>query len=235
MRLFAIGDLHLEGGTGKTMDRFGENWREHDRKIFECWDRIGSDQDILIIAGDTSWAMRLDQAMSDLDRVGSMKGRKVIIKGNHDYWWESRGKLLRVLDHSIRILQADFVIIDDIAFVGTRGWICPNDAYFKEEDRKIYEREVGRLKLAFESLRRSGEHYDHLVVVLHYPPVNSSHEPSGFTELIDQSGADVCVYGHLHGEAIKNALTGSREKTRYYLVSADSVDFCPAEIRLAGS
>src|ERR1700720_1407288 len=100
MRVFAIGDLHLAGGTGKTMDRFGEHWRDHDRKIFDAWARAVSDGDLVLIAGDTSWAMRLEEALPDLNRIGSMSGRKLLIKGNHDYWWQSRSKMTRLIDPS---------------------------------------------------------------------------------------------------------------------------------------
>lgn len=230
MRVFAIADLHLEGGTGKTMDRFGEQWRDHDRKIFGAWERIGREDDVLILAGDLTWAMRLEDARSDLDRVGRMKGRKLVVRGNHDYWWETRAKMSRLAHPSIEFLQTGSVVIERVAFVGTRGWICPNDLLFQEQDRKIYEREVGRLKLALDSLRAVQGEYDALVVILHYPPTNQKHEPSGFTDLIDTSGAFACVYGHLHGDAIKAALTGVRAKTRYYVVSADAVDFTPLEI-----
>lgn len=232
MRLFAIGDLHLEGGTGKTMDRFGENWREHDRKIFESWQRTVQEEDLVLLAGDLSWAMRFEEARPDLERIGRMPGAKVMIKGNHDYWWQSVSKMKTALDPSIKILQASSVVINRVAIAGTRGWVCPNDAFFQEQDLKIYEREVGRLRLALESLHGRESEYDTLVVALHYPPANDKHEHSGFIELIDEYKVDACVYGHLHGEAIKTALAGLRGKTRYYLVSADSVDFAPAEIEL---
>jgi predicted phosphohydrolase len=233
MRVFAIGDLHLEGGTGKTMERFGENWRDHDKKIFSAWECIGKEDDLLLLVGDHSWAMRLEEAQPDLDRIGAMRGTKIILKGNHDYWWQSHSKMRRALHPSIHILQGSSLIINRIAIAGTRGWVCPNDIYFEEHDQKIYEREVGRLKLALESLKGREADYDFLIVALHYPPTNNKHEASGFTELIDTYGADACVYGHLHGsEAIQSALTGLRGKTRHYLVSADSIDFTPLEIEV---
>jgi predicted phosphohydrolase len=235
MRVFAIGDMHLEGGTGKTMDRFGENWRNHDRKIFESWEEIGRNDDLLLIVGDTSWAMRLDEAMPDLQRIAKMKGTKILLKGNHDYWWESASKMSRVLDASIQIINANSLIINRVAIAGTRGWICPNDTYFKESDEKIYQREVGRLKDALRSLDSRTSEYDFLIIALHYPPTNDKHEPSGFTELIDSHGADACVYGHLHGDSIKTALTGMRNRTFHYLVSADAVDFSPREIQIMRS
>jgi len=231
MRIFAIGDMHLAGGTLKTMDRFGDHWRDHDHKIFDSWERLAQDDDLLLIAGDTSWAMRLDEALPDLNRIGGMRGRKLMLKGNHDYWWESLAKMRRVVDPSINFLQASSIIINRIAIAGTRGWMCPNDSFFEEQrDRKIYEREVGRLRAALDSLKGKADGYDQLIVALHYPPTNDRHEPSGFTELIDQHKAEACIYGHLHGEAIKTALVGLRQRTNYQLVSADAVAFTPVEI-----
>src|SRR5437588_7975869 len=148
MKVLAIGDLHLPGGTGKTMDRFGEMWRDHDQRIFDAWARAVNDDDIVIIAGDTSWAMRLEDTLPDLDRIGRMKGRKLLIKGNHDYWWQSRLKMARVVHPSITIVTANSVILNRIAVAGTRGWTCPNETSFDEQDAKIYEREVGRLRSA---------------------------------------------------------------------------------------
>lgn len=235
MKVFAIGDLHLAGGTGKTMERFGEQWRDHDRKIFDAWEETVSDQDLVVIAGDTSWAMRIEEALPDLDRIGEMKGQKLLIKGNHDYWWQSNAKMARVLNPSIRILNGSSIIVNRVAVAGTRGWICPNDSHFEEHDAKIYEREVARLRAALTSLGGRENEFDALIVVLHYPPANAAHESSGFTKLIDEYGAGTCVYGHLHGEDIKSALTGLRERAAYYIVSADAVDFAPAEITFTPS
>jgi predicted phosphohydrolase len=230
MRVFAIGDLHLEGGSGKTMDRFGPHWVGHDRKIFEAWEAEGLDTDLMILAGDITWATRLPEAVPDLERIGRMKGRKLMIKGNHDYWWDSKAKLQKALPSSILPLQSESLIIDRIAVAGSRGWLCPGDPFFQADDEKIYQREVRRVKLALETLSGRQTDYDRLIVALHYPPVNAAQEPSGFTELIDQWGAEFCVYGHLHGESTKTALTGLRGKTTYRLVSADYVDFKPQQI-----
>jgi predicted phosphohydrolase len=179
--------------------------------------------------------MRFEEALPDLERIARMKGRKVMIKGNHDYWWASLARMKRALSPSIEILQASSIIINRVAIAGTRGWVCPNDSHFLEEDEKIYRREVERLRLAIQSLRGRKSEFDHLIVALHYPPTNQKHEPSGFTELIDSCQADVCLYGHLHGEDIPRALTGLRLNTHYYLVSADSINFSPAEIKLSGA
>jgi uncharacterized protein len=230
MKVFAIGDLHLAGGTGKTMDRFGEHWHDHERKIFNAWERIVGKEDLVLIVGDTSWAMRFDDALPDLERIGRMPGLKLLVKGNHDYWWQSKSKMSRVLDPSIKILQASSIIVNRLAVVATRGWTCPNESHFEEQDAKIYERELARLRSALASIRGHEREFENLIVALHYPPTNAAHEASGFTDLIDEYGADACVYGHLHGDDIKTALIGLRGKTNYSLVSADAVKFAPAEI-----
>lgn len=241
MRIFAIGDLHLSNAKPKPMWVFGENWRDHDKKIAENWHTIAKSDDVLLIAGDISWAMRLEDAQADLDYISHLPGHKIILKGNHDYWWPSKSKLRSLLPSSIDILQADSLIIDDIAIVGTRGWQCPGDEssadimcedapkfVYTKEDEKIYLREVARLKQAFESLGKKS--YKNLIVALHYPPMNYQHEESGFTKLIDSYKTDVCIYGHLHGESINKAFNGLRQKTTYRLVSADSVNFSPKQI-----
>jgi uncharacterized protein len=222
------------------MSIFGENWRDHDRKIAENWQAIARPDDLLLIVGDISWAMRLEEARPDLEYIARLPGRKLMIKGNHDYWWSSKKKVSKMAGETIDLLQADSILIGKIAIAGTRGWQCPGaqssadmmderkERGYTEEDRKIYEREVGRLKLALESLR--GKSFEHLIVMLHYPPVNSMHEPSGFTALIDAYPVDVCVYGHLHGESMKNAFNSTLNRTRYQLVSADNVDFTPLQI-----
>ena len=112
MRVFAIGDLHLAGGTGKTMDRFGEHWHNHDQKIFDAWEQTVRNEDLVLVVGDTSWAMRLEEALPDLERIGRAPGSKLLIKGNHDYWWQTRSKMSRALHPSIRILQADSIIVN---------------------------------------------------------------------------------------------------------------------------
>jgi predicted phosphohydrolase len=174
--------------------------------------------------------MRLEDALPDLDRIGHLPGTKLLIKGNHDYWWTSLSKMKRALHPSIGPLQAGSIILNRVAVVGTRGWICPNDSHFGEQDAKIYERELGRLRAALDTLQGRRNEFDALIVALHYPPTDASHRPSGFIDLMELHRADVCVYGHLHGDDIKTALTGKRGQIVYYLVSADAADFAPAEI-----
>jgi uncharacterized protein len=245
MRVFAIGDVHLPGGPrAKPMDRFGEVWRDHVAVVSRHWNEIARPDDVLLVVGDLSWAMKLDEAAVDLSWLKALPGRVVVLRGNHDFWWSAIGKVRRALAPVVA-LQHDHVVIDDVAIVGTRGWQCPGefgsaDAMvdrdggdagsftYSAADRVIYEREVGRLKLGIDGLSKSGAPHRFRIVALHYPPMNSAHEPSGFTELIDSFGADVCVHGHLHGEkSIATAFEGLRGRTRYHCVSADAVKMRP--------
>ncbi len=252
MRVFALGDPHLSFANPKPMHIFGERWRDHAAKIERAWSRLSAPDDLLILAGDLSWAMRLEEARPDLDWIARLRGRKLIIRGNHDFWWHSLAKTRAATDPSIIPLQASHVIIERIAFVGTRGWQCPGEEpsadtlerqeaalrrekprrEYTAQDQKIYEREVGRLRLGLEAAWRRRADFDRLVVILHYPPVNARHEPSGFTALLAEYEADWCVYGHLHGEAIATAFNRQLGRTRFQLVSADSLDFTPFQLDL---
>lgn len=246
MRIFAIGDVHLPGGPrNKKMDVFGPIWSGHVDQVSRNWNDIARDDDVLLLVGDLSWAMVLAEAQEDLAWIRSLRGRIVVIKGNHDFWWKGIGQVREALGPSITALQYSHVVIDGVAIVGTRGWQCPGSAgagdlmvgdgekgagstVYTENDARLYRKEVGRLRLGLERLSDSGESHDRLVVALHYPPMNPEHEVSGFTELIDEYGADVVVHGHLHGEAsIATAFTGERKGVEYHCVSADAVKMNP--------
>ncbi len=226
------------------MHIFGEHWRDADPNA-----------DVLILAGDLSWAMKPDEVLPDLRWIAALRGRKIIIRGNHDFWWHSLAKVRAAAGPTVEPLQANCFILNRIAFVGTRGWQCPgsepsSDALerfeaaqtgrakpvreYTAQDYKIYQREVGRLRLGLEQAQRRRAEYDRLVVVLHYPPVNSQHEPSEFTQLLEAYRADWCVYGHLHGDAIASGFNGVIGPTRYRLVSADSVQFSPFQLSHCG-
>jgi predicted phosphohydrolase len=210
------------------MDIFGPQWGNHAERIFTACRRLVTDQDLVIFAGDISWAMRLEEALPDLEDIAALPGRKLLLKGNHDYWWQSRSKIERAVDSSIALLHCDSFVFGKVAIAGGRGWTIPGDEYATPEDEKIYRRELERLRLSFESL--AGKRYDHLVAALHYPPMTSRHEPSEVTELIERYGAEVCIYGHLHGDGISAGFTGVRNGVRYQLLSADSVNFAPVEV-----
>jgi predicted phosphohydrolase len=237
MRIFAIGDTHLSRGRPKPMHIFGEHWRDHEQRIRDNWNAVAADDDLLLIAGDISWATRLDEARADLAFLAAFRGRKLLLKGNHDYWWTSLSRVKQIAPPGIDFLQNDAWIYDDAAIAGTRGWVTPaaepvtpasainprGDA--ATEDRRHYARELERLRRSLDSLR--GRHYRRLIVMMHYPPIYRLGEPSPFSELVEAAGADVCVYGHLHGHDIATAAEGERAGVNYKLVSADAVDFHP--------
>lgn len=226
MKIFAMGDLHLASSVDKPMDIFGDNWDRHVEKIKYNWEKQVAKEDFVIVAGDISWAMNLEEAKSDLEFLHNLPGKKICIRGNHDYWWEKISKLNQFYD-DIYFLQNKAYQIGEVALCGTRGWLCPNDMKFTEHDQKLYEREAMRLKLSLEEAKN----IENKIVILHYPPTNDKKEPSLFTELIETYNVKQVIYGHLHGEeAYSQSLLGEYKGTKYQLVSADYLDFTPIPI-----
>lgn len=230
MKIFAVGDLHLsfDERIKKPMDVFGPSWKNHEQRLKENWIKQVSDDDIVIICGDISWGLRLDEAMADFRWIEALPGKKIITKGNHDLWWTSMSKLNKISE-SITFLQNDAYIAGDIAICGTRGWICPGTEGFDAHDEKIYKRELMRLKMSLDSAVKSGA--KKIIAALHYPPCNDKFQPSGFTEMLTEYGVKCCVYGHLHGkDAFGNGFQGVMNGVEYKLVSLDYVDAKPVNI-----
>jgi len=226
VRVFALSDLHLSLAKPKPMDVFGPAWRDHPRKIEEAWRRVVGEEDWVLVAGDLSWAMKLDEVRPDLEFLDSLPGKKVLIKGNHAHWWSGRAKVERVLPPSVRILQNDALPLGEgWVAAGTRGWSFPGAPDFTEQDEKILAREVGRLRLSLEAARRLGG--KDLVVMTHFPPLLSDGKESPLLPLVLESGARYCVYGHLHGKDHQAGFQGVRGRTRFLLTSADALDFRP--------
>jgi hypothetical protein len=230
MRIFALGDPHLsldkKGQINKPMDIFGEHWKAHHEKIKQNWEAIVTHEDVVLVPGDLSWALKLEDASYDLEFLGGLPGMKILIKGNHDLWWQSISKVRKNLPDKMYALQNDHIILpNNIAICGTRGWICPGDKYFNtEEDTKIYERELIRLRLSLDSIKGD---VDEIIVMLHYPPTNGKHEMSGFVDILQQYKIKKCVYAHLHSDSINGAISGIKWGINFYLVSADAIDFTP--------
>lgn len=226
MRIFAIGDLHLPGGQEKPMDVFGRLWTDHPVRIAQAWkDRVG-EEDVVLVPGDISWAMRLDEAEDDLAYLGALPGRKVIIRGNHDYWWQAIGKVRRALPEGVYALQNDSVhLAGDWAVCGTRGWIIPHHPEFTPDDERMVERELARLRLSLEHAQKAGLHP--AIVMLHYPPLPPDGASTGFSDLMEHFGVRLCLYGHLHGEAARFAVRGMHRGVTYRLVACDAIDFIP--------
>lgn len=220
--IYAISDLHLSFSTDKPMKVFGKHWYKHYEKIEKDWRMRVTDDDLVLIPGDISWAMRLDDAKKDMAFIASMPGRKIMVKGNHDYWWQSLNKVTTAYPEFMYI-QNNCIMHDNIAICGTRGWTCPNKNKFTPDDEKIYKREINRLEISLNTVPDSASE---IYVMTHYPPTNDRLEPSEFTRLYEKYGVKKVIYGHLHGkESFKTGLKGIKNGIEYLLVSCDYLDF----------
>lgn len=226
MALYAISDLHLSFAGDKPMDVFGEHWLNHHERIKENWIKKISNEDTVLIAGDVSWSMRMEDGIRDLQWIHTLPGKKIISKGNHDYWWGSISKL-NDLHENISFIQNNFFTYEDYAICGTRGWNPPGDKY-SEHDRKIYSREQIRLKLSLDKAVSEG--YSKIIVMIHYPPVNDKFEESDFIKIFEEYNVEKVVYGHLHGPSLKNVFEGEHRGTEYIMTSCDYINFDPIKI-----
>lgn len=223
MKIFAIADLHLSNDESKPMDIFGAQWENHFARIREDWLSKVSEEDIVLLPGDLSWEMKLEAAVSDIRRVAALPGRKVLIRGNHDYWWSSIGRVRENLPAGMYAIQNDAVTIDGYTFCGTRGWVLPGEDS-DEDDERIRVRELGRLRLSVDSaLRIAGE--GPIICLLHYPPLLEAMRDTDVTALIEQTPIREVVYGHLHGNALKGAFRGVHNGVNYHQVSCDGIGF----------
>jgi len=241
MRLFAISDLHLAFQVDKPMDIFGPRWENHHEQIKRYWEKEVSQEDIVILGGDLSWALKLEDVKEDLNFIDSLPGRKILIKGNHDYWWGSYKKVRQILPSSIYAIQNNYFPFDaykKVAICGTRGWLIPDmseehAAHNSEQkhNQKIYNREVNRLDLSLQSAWKDG--FTNSIVTIHYPPFcRSKGNGSGFIDVMNKYNVKVCVYGHLHGEDHYKAFVGSKQGIDFYFTSADYLQFKPQKIDL---
>jgi len=229
MAIYALGDLHLSHGQDKPMDIFGPGWENHTEKIRDNWNRLVGSEDLVIVPGDISWALRLPEALPDLLWLSELKGSKLLIRGNHDFWWSSIGKVRARLPRSIFALQNDHFAWHDWAICGTRGWICPGEEGFDNtHDQKIYLREVQRLKMSLDSARDNL--FQDLVVALHFPPFNRRGRPSAFTDLLEEYGVRICVFGHIHDEGRNHIFQGLKNGVEYRFVAADGSNFSPVRL-----
>lgn len=227
MRIFAIADLHFDFKKEKPMNVFGENWENHEEKIIENWKNTVGQDDVVLIPGDISWALRLNDALDDLMKIDNLPGIKIIGKGNHDYWWSTSSKLDKLSLKTIKFLKNNFYKFNDVVVCGTRGWDTmeehSKDASLEVSNEKIFLRELTRLKLSIESAKKAG---GKIVVMLHYPPFNSDGLPNEFFDLMKEYSADICIYGHLHGkEGHKNVKEGIIDNMMIHCVSSDYMNF----------
>lgn len=221
MKIFAIGDLHLPGGDNKPMDIFGAHWEGHFSRIAQDWQEKVAADDLVLIPGDISWAMQLEPALEDLRMIGQLPGKKVILRGNHDYWWCGINRLRDVLPENMYAIQNDAMLFGDVVVCGTRGWTLPANG--NSEDEKIYNRELIRMELSLSSARKLGG--KKLVVMTHYPPLAENGGETPMSRLLNTYQVDDVVYGHLHGASLRGAVTGKYGCVRYHCVSCDGLKF----------
>ena len=233
MSIFAIGDLHLPGGDKKPMDVFGAHWENHFERISEDWKARVAEEDYVLIPGDISWAMQLDKALEDLRRIAQLPGKILILRGNHDYWWNSLTQLRSNLPERMHALQNDAFDAGDVVFCGTRGWSIPQPGTSGTQDEKLYRREAMRLEMSLKAARRIALERP-VVAMMHYPPLLPEHAREGteFTRLLTQYGVSRCVYGHLHGPSVQRGYNGLYNGVQYDLVSCDALEFVLKDVSL---
>jgi predicted phosphohydrolase len=254
MKVFAIADTHLSFATpGKEMHLFGEQWRDHAERIADNWRRLVAPGDLVLVPGDISWAMRPSEAQADLEFLHRLPGTKVLIRGNHEYWWGSLTKVRRMLPPSMFAIDGDAIEIGGVGIGGTRLWNCPGMSFANvlsrptpsaeqespaddERDAKIWQREVSRLGRALADLDRlEGASPLRLrVAMVHYPPCDRRLSPNVLTAMFERARIEHVVFGHLHGVgAISDNIPlgersfGELNGVRYHLTACDFLDFAP--------
>lgn len=223
MALFSISDLHLSFGTDKPMDVFGERWKNYEQRLMENWNNAVSADDVVIVNGDNSWAMYLEDTFKDFDFINKLNGTKLISKGNHDYWWTTMKKHEKWCKEngfdSIKFLHNNYYMYKDVAICGTRGWQLTSR---NEEDLKVYNREKERLIISLKLA--SAQSPSQIIVALHYPP------DSEFKQIMEEYNVGICLFGHLHAAGFKDYSDYDENGISYRLVSCDYLQFKPYKI-----
>ena len=226
MKFFAISDLHLSFGVEKPMDIFGPEWANHADKVRRNWDLLVRPEDVVLLPGDHSWALKLEDAVPDLEYLAQRPGTKVMIRGNHDYWWHRQGtnKLRKMVDQSIVLLHRDCVTFGGVGIAGTRGWRLEEESEDGEgngsSDGRILARELTYLRESLSQIAAAKVK----IAMLHYPPFAGDLSPTEFSGILREYGVNILVYGHVHSGAW---LEGDVEGIEYHLVAADRLGFAP--------
>lgn len=222
--IYSISDLHLDYTGKKSMELFGDNWENYEERLFENWKKIIQSDDYVLIPGDISWAMTPKEAYNDLVRIEKLPGTKIIMKGNHDYWWGSLKKIEDLGFKTIKFLQNNSYNFKNIHIFGTRGWLSKDSIEFNKNDEKVFNRELARLELSYNTIsKKDGV----IIALLHYPPFNRDKTLNDFGNWIISKDIDYCLYGHLHGPALKDLKDIQKENTNFICVSSDFLEFIP--------
>ena len=226
MAIYTIGDLHLSLGCEKPMDIF-PGWQGYMEKLERHWNTLVRPEDTVVLAGDTSWAMKLEDTVADFSFLQRLPGQKLLLKGNHDYWWTTVKKMERFLQEngfdSLHILHNNSILAEGLAVCGTRSWMFDVG---EAHDEKVMNRELGRLRASLDAAQEGAER----VTFLHYPPVYPNANAQQVIDLLKEYNVKRCFYGHLHGNAIRFAVQGMVDGIEYRLISADALAFCPYKI-----
>lgn len=233
MSLFAIADLHLAMDPtieDKAMDMFGGVWVDHAKRLEEKWQRLVEPTDTVLIPGDISWALKLEEVKADFDFLKTLPGKKIIMKGNHDLWWSSKKKMETAFPE-VFFLQNNCYEGPDFVLAGSRGWLDPKDSNFKQEtDESIYKREIMRISASLEAAKKVAGGKP-IIAATHFPPVLEDGKPTEISKLFTEYKVKIAVYGHLHGEpSIARKFEGDLEGVRYKLVSLDSLGGAPFKL-----
>lgn len=243
--IWAISDPHLSFGVpNKSMSVFGPNWTNYEKKMAEAWGDLVGKEDLVLIPGDISWALKLEEAIPDLQWIERLPGTKVMIKGNHDFWWGSNRKMEQIMPPSLHFIHNNHFDWNEITIGGTRLWDTKEYSFndlieFKENPRAkeigkieendlIFQRELERLRL---SLKQMNPKARYRIAMTHYPPIGNDLKPSATSQILEEYKIDVCVFGHLHNlKQTENPLFGEARGVTYYLTSCDYLDFKPIKI-----
>lgn len=252
MSIWALSDLHLAfGNTSKNMEVFGPSWQNYAHRIKEGWLSHIKEGDLVLIPGDISWAMKPEDALIDLEWIHNLPGTKLILRGNHDYWWPTAKKLKELLPPSIHFIQNNSFEWNGVSFGGARLWDT-NEYTFskyiefvenprakkisddewekqKEENERIFERELGRLRLSLEQMNPQA---DLKIALTHYPPISADLNPSRASAILEEFGIQICVFGHLHNVRPHSLPFGTARGVKYLFTSVDYIDFTPIKVTL---
>lgn len=225
MAIYTIADLHLSFNTDKPMNIFGTNWENYEEKIKEDWLKKVTREDYVILPGDFSWAMYLEETTKDFEFINQLPGKKILLKGNHDYWWTTVTNMRKFLKENnfknIDFLHNNSYEIEGKIIVGTRGWILSEEA----EDKRLTKREADRLELSIINGIKEYGNKKEIIAFMHYPPITKNYQNTEYIEILKKYNIKKCYYGHLHSSSIQDAAQGVIDGIEYKLVSSDGVNF----------
>lgn len=224
MNIYAISDLHMSIANPKPMDIFGAKWANYLDNIKQDWLEKVQSEDIVLISGDISWAMTTADALKDFEYFKDLPGKKIFIRGNHDYWWKSITRLREQVPENCYLLQNDAIKFGNVVICGSRAWLTPGSPDFTKADEKIYLRELERLKMAFFRAQELREENDKLLCMVHFPPFNVKRDDNEITALINNNAVNAVIYGHLHGKESRADKLLIKNGIPYYLTSCDLVN-----------